>query len=70
MAPSLSGIRLSSLTKTKMAPPKKKAPAAKASLRKSEAPTLKYKPQKPTKSPKTVPGGRKPRKPSRGQGRP
>jgi hypothetical protein len=52
-----------------MAPPKKKAPV-KSSLRKSEAPAPKYKPQKPTKSTKTVPGGRKAKKPSRGQGRP
>jgi hypothetical protein len=52
-----------------MAPPKKKAPA-KASLRKSEPPAPKYKPQKPTKSKKTVPGGRKPKKPPRGQGKP
>jgi hypothetical protein len=52
-----------------VAPPKKKATPAKASFRK-EAPAPKYKPQKPTKSPKTVPGGRKAKKPSRGQGRP
>jgi hypothetical protein len=52
-----------------MAPPKKKAPA-KASFRKSEAPAPRYKPKKGTKAKKTVPGGRKPKKPLRGQGRP
>jgi hypothetical protein len=53
-----------------MATPKKAAKAPAKNLRKSESPALKYKPQKPTKSPKTVPGGRKAKKPSRGQGRP